>query len=694
MPRTAPVVGLALILAACATPGTPPPPAPAAPASPLPATRPLAQGIDPSIVDRSVSPCVDFYAYACGEWIRNTEIPADKSRWVRSFDVMREDNKERLHGVLESAAAGKVDPQDRFGQKVADLYAGCMDEEAVEASGLAQLREEWKRIDAVKDGPGLAAAVGRLHAQGAFPLFSVRATQDAKDSRQVIGNVVQGGLSLPDRDYYVKKDDRSDALRRDFLAHVERQLVLAGEPVPQAAADATAILGIESALAESAWTRVEMRDPNRVYNRLDLVGLRKAAPSFDWDGYLAALGAAGVSTFNASTPRELARIDELVRTTPPAAWRAYLRWHALAQAADLRALPRAMSEEAFWFQARHFSGEKAMQARWKHCVDVTDRLLGEALGQSFARRFFAGDARAKALSLVVGVQGAMGQRLSTVDWMDDATRARASEKLAAVNNKIGYPERWRDYSDLQIRRDAFLASALSASAFEVRRQIGLVGKPVDRAEWRMSTPTVNAYYSPPLNEIVFPAGILQPPLYTQGANDAVNYGAIGLVVGHELTHGFDDQGRQYDARGNLSDWWSPPVGAEFVRRASCVERQYSEYTAVEEVKLNGKLTLGENLADLGGLRLSLAAYQASRRGLPPEPPVGGYTPEQQFFLAHAQAWCAIVRPENVRLRAVTDPHSPPRWRVNGPLSNVPEFAEAFQCKAGDPMVRAIRCEVW
>ena len=691
MPRL-PVVGLAAFLAACATPR-----APEAPERPPPsssAAAPASPGIDPSIVDRSVSPCVDFYAYACGGWARRTEIPADKERWVRSFDVMREENRERLHGLLDAAAAGKVDPGDRFGQKVADLYAACMDEDAAERSGLAWLREEWTRLDAVKGGADVAAAVGRMHARGAFPLFSVRATQDARDSSQVIGNLVQGGLSLPDRDYYVRKDDASEALRQDFLAHVARQFVLAGEPSASAAADASATLAVEASLAESAWTRVEMRDPIRVYNRVDLAGLRRAAPTFDWEGYLAALGATGVSSFNATTPRALARIDELVRTAPPATWRAYLRWHALAQAADLRALPRALSEEAFRFRARHFTGEKSMPVRWKHCVEVTDRLLGEALGQAFARRFFAPNARAKAASLIAGVQGAMQRRISTLGWMDDATRARAQEKLAAMSDKVGYPERWRDYGAVRVRRDAFLASALSASAFEMRRQIGLVGKPVDRGEWRMTAPTVNAYYSPPLNEIVLPAGILQPPFYTHGANDAVNFGAMGLVVGHEMTHGFDDQGRKYDARGNLADWWSPPVGAEFVRRASCVENQYSGYTAVDDVKVDGKLTLGENLADLGGLGLSLAAYRASRAGLPPEPPVAGYSPEQQFFLAHAQAWCAIVRPENARLRAVTDPHSPPRWRVNGPLSNLPEFAEAFRCNVGDPMVRSDRCQVW
>src|SRR6266702_441382 len=627
----------------------------------------VATGIDPAIVDASVNPCVDFYDYACGGWLRSTEIPADKSRWTRSFDVMREQNKARLRGFLDAAAAGKGDPQDRYGQQVADLYGACMDEGAVEKTGLAQLRESWSKLDAGKD---------------------------AKAATKVIGVVEQGGLSLPYRDYYTKADEKSATIRKDLVAHVEQQLAAAGTPPAQAAAEAKAVLALETSLAGSYWTRTELRDPNRIYNRLDLPGLEKASPRFPWKGYLAALGADGLTTFNATTPPALVRMNELLASTPPEAWRAYLRWHVLSDSAALRALPKTLSDQAFWFRARHFTGEKAVPERWKHCVEVTDSLMGEAVGQAFVRRYFPGDAKAKALSLVGGIQGAMGQRLDTLPWMDDPTRARAREKLGAVVNKIGYPEKWRSYDGLVVRRDAFLASARAASALEVRRQLAKIGKPLDRTEWHMSPPTVNAYYSPPMNEIVFPAGILQPPFYTQRANDAVNHGAIGLVVGHELTHGFDDEGRQYDAKGNLTDWWTKTSGAEFDRRAACVEKQYGGYVAIDDVKLNGKLTLGENIADLGGLKLSHAAYVASRAGKPAEPKVGGFTPEQQFFLAHAQAWCQLIRPENARMRAMTDPHSPAQWRVNGPLSNMSEFAQAFQCKPGDAMVRAERCDIW
>jgi len=683
----------AALLAACATPK----PTPAPPPAPPPVARaaaPAAPGLDLAIVKAAASPCQDFYEYACGGWVEKTEIPADQSRWVRSFNVMQEENKAKLRTLLDGAAAGKVDPQDRHGQLVADLYAACMDEGAVERTGLAQLQAGWKAIEAVKDGKSLARVVGRLHAETVPAFFGLSSTQDAKDSTLVIGGLYQGGLSLPDRDYYTKADEKSAAIRKDFLAHVTKQLGAAGVKPAQAAAEAQAILALETSLAESHWTRVEMRDPVRLYNRLDLAGLKKAAPRFDWDGYLAALGIAGVTAFDVSTPKTVERLEAIIAKTPPAQWRAYLRWQVLADAASVRALPKALSDEAFWFRARNFTGEKAQPERWKHCVGLVDAGLGEALGQAFVRRHFPGEAKAKALELVKSVQGAMAVRIGGLAWMDAATRVKAHEKLGAIDNKIAYPDTWRSYDGLTVKRDAFFQGASAVAAFDMKRRLAQIGKPVDRSEWHMSAPTVNAYYNPQLNEMVFPAGILQPPFYTQGANDAVNYGAIGLVVGHELTHGFDDEGRQFDARGNLTDWWSKAVGEEFVKRADCVVKQYDAYPVIEEVKLNGQLTLGENLADLGGIALAYQAYQASRAGKPPEALVGGFTPEQQLFLAHAQAWCAKIRPENARLRAATDPHSNARWRVNGPLANLTEFAQAFQCKAGDPMVRAERCSIW
>jgi putative endopeptidase len=696
--RRSSLVLAATLAVACATP-TPPPP-PASPVSPIAeapryAPAPAAPGIDVSIVKASVDPCADFYDYACGRWIDQTPIPADQSRWVRSFNVIDEENKLKLRAILDAAAAGKVDSADRYGQAVADLYAGCMDEAAIEKTGLLQLQAAWKQVDGLRDAKSLSATLGRLHAESIGAVFGLGSTQDAKDSTLVVGAVYQfGTLSLPDRDYYTKEDEKSAAIRTDFVAHVEKQLTAAGAPAKQAAADAKAILELETTLARSHWTRVESRDPSNLYNRLDLAGLKKAAPHFDWDGYLAAVGLKGVTAFDVSTPRLIAALDGLVKDVKPATWRAYLRWRLLADAAGVRALPRAISDEAFWFQARNFTGEKAQPERWKSCVELVDGTLGQALGQAFVRRHFGGDAKQKSLALVTGVQAAMGKRIAALAWMDEATKLKASEKLVAVDNKIAYPDRWQSYDGLTIQRDAFYDSASAARAFELRRQLAKIGKPVDRTEWGMSPPTVNAYYNAQLNEMVFPAGILQPPFYTQGANDAVNYGAVGFVVGHELTHGFDDEGRQFDAKGNLTDWWSRAVGEEFLRRAECVVKQYDAYPVIDEVKLNGTLTLGENIADLGGLKLAFAAYQASRAGKLPEAPVGRYAADQQFFLAAAQVWCTQIRPENARLRAATDPHSNSRWRVNGPLSNLPEFARAFQCKAGDAMVRAERCDIW
>jgi putative endopeptidase len=639
-----------------------------------------------------VDPCDDFYAFACGGWLARTEVPPDRARWVRSFDVMRERNELRLKELLEGAAAAPgPDPSERM---AGDLYAACMDEPRIERNGLSDLRAEWRALEAVRDPASLSAAVGRLHRHGVFPLFRLGSRQDARDSSQVIGLVAQGGLSLPDRDYYLKDDARSAALRADFLAHVERELALAGLPAAQAREEARAVLEVETELARSHWTRTELRDPARIYNRLDLGGLRAAAPRWDWDRYLSAAGASGVSAFSATTPAALAGLDQLLLRTPPERWRAYLRWQVLSEAAAAWALPRALSEEAFWFHARHFGGEQVLPPRWRTCVDQVDDLLGEALGQLYVRRWFGGEARQEAAALLAGVEQALRRSVESRGWMDEPTRARALEKLGAMGGKVGYPARWRSYAGLVVRRTDYSGSVASARAFEERRQLGKIGRPPEREEWRMTAPTVNAYYSPALNEIAVPAGILQAPFFTSGANDAANYGAIGLVIGHELSHGFDDSGRRFDAGGNLSDWWTGPVAGEFERRAACIADQYSGYVVVDGLRLDGRLTLGENIADLGGLSLSWSAYQASRTGRPAEAEVEGFTPAQQFFLAHAQAWCERIRPENARLRVVTDPHSPGRWRVNGPLSSFPAFQEAFACKPGAPMVRAERCEIW
>jgi predicted metalloendopeptidase len=685
----------ALVTLACvARPPVPPPPPPAAAAPVTFAPPPAQPGIDPSLVKRDVDPCTDFYQFACGGWLERTTLPADRSTWSRSFDVMEEENKAKLRAILDAAVANGPAPEDRHGQQVADLYAACMDEAAVEKGGLISLLKAWNRLGAITEGKSFSATVGRLHAAGSGALFGIDTVQDARDSTQVIGHLAQGGLSLPDREAYLKTDAASAAVRADLVEHIRAQLAATGLSPGKAAGDARSVLEIETRIARSHWSEVEARDPQRTTTRLALADLKKAAPSFDWDGYLAALGAPGLVAFTVTAPQALVELERLLRSTTAAGWRGYLRWHMLAEAAQARALPRRLSDAHFWFRASHFTGEKAMPARWKHCVELTDGLMGEALGQAFVRRHFGGDARARALALVGGIQQAMGRRIDGLGWMDEPTRRQAREKLAAVENKIAFPETWRSYDGLVVQRDDLAASVEAARAFELKRRLAKAGRPVDRTEWDMSAPTVNAYYEPSRNEMVFPAGILQPPFYTAGANDAVNAGAIGMVVAHELTHGYDDEGRQYDGKGNLADWWSKPVAAEFDRRAQCVARQYAAYPAIDEVNVDGQLTLGENIADLGGLKLAHTAYRASRAGRPEEAPVGGFGADQQFFLAHAQAWCSKVRPEAARLLAGTDPHSPARWRVNGPLSNLPEFAAAFQCGPGAPMVRAERCDLW
>ncbi len=682
-------IALAAALAACKTAPSPPP-ATAASAKEAPL------GIDAALMDPRVDPCDDFYTYACGSWLAKTPIPDDQPRWSRGFTEVEDRNLKLLRDVLDSMARGDIDPKDPYGQKVADYYTACMDEASIEQRGSRDLAAAFAHLEALKEPSALARELALLHKNGVFAVFRLHSEQDSKDATRVIGEVSQGGLSLPDRDYYLKDDPKSAAIQQAYRAHVTRMLTLADVAPERAAADAEAVFALERSLAEAQWSRTEMRDPKRVYNPVDRQGLEKLAPRFNWSSYLEALSHPDLAAFSATTPQFLARVSALLETTKIETWRAYLKWHLLSSMAGARALPKAFFDEHFAFVAQSFTGAKRPEPRWKDCTRAVDHGLGEALGRAFVRRHFGPDAKQKTTELVAAVEEAMGKNLDALSWMDDATRSRAREKLAAVNNKVGFPDVIRRYDALIIEPASFFNSLLAARAFEVNRDLAKVGKPLDRNEWGMTPPTVNAYYNPSMNEMVFPAGILQSPFFVRGAPDAVNYGAVGMVVGHELTHGFDDEGRQFDARGDLSEWWSPKVSEEFDRRAACVARQYDGYTAVDDVKLNGRLTLGENLADLGGLKLAFAAYQASRAGKSPEPKVAGFTPEQAFFLGFAQTWCTAVRPEFARVRALTDPHSPPRWRVNGPLSNSAAFRQAFSCRDGSRMIRsgADQCEVW
>ncbi len=686
MRHPASAVALALALAACAKA----PPKSAAPAeSPLPP-------VDAAALDRSTSPCADFFQFACGGWLASTEIPPDRAYWHRGFLALEERNSRELRKILEAEAAGKIDPADRFPEKTAAFWASCMDEAGVEAHGLADLRAEWARIDAIRDRAQLADELARLRAAGLDAPLPMFADQDSKDATQVILTIAQGGLSLPDRDYYLKDDGKNAEIRKDFSAHLRRMLGLAGLPPQRVEADAAAVEAMERAMAETHWTRTEERDPERVYNRVDRAGLEKLAPAIPWPRFFAELGHPDLVAVNVTTPKFVAELGALFATGDLDAWKAYLRWHLLDDMAEARALPKAFVDERFRFQARSFTGAKELLPRWKHCVHATDEALGFALGQAYVRRYFGADGKDRTTHLVAEISNAMGRDLDRLGWMDAPTKQRAREKIAALVHKVGYPDVWRDYGSMQVTRDSYFRNVLAAGRYETKRQLDKVGKPLDRHEWIMTPPTVNAYYNPSMNEIVFPAGILQPPFFNKAAPETINYGAIGMVVGHELTHGFDDEGRKFDAHGNLTDWWTPEVAKEFDRRAECVVQQYDAYESVPGVHLNGKLTLGENIADLGGLKLAHAAMRAALDGKEPPPKVEGFDPEQQFFIGFAQSWCAKYRDENLRLRAVTDPHSPARQRVNGPLSNLPEFAKAFQCQEGQPMVRpaAQRCEVW
>ena len=648
--------------------------------------------LDEAAFDRTVPPCDDFFRFACGGWIAAHPIPADKPRWGR-FEELAEQNLLELRAILDAAVAGARDPRDRFADKVADFYGACMDEAAVERGGPRALAREWARIDAVADRGGLADELARLDRAGMDVPFAFTSGQDLKDATQVIAWLYQGGLGLPDRDYYLSQDARHVKIRAQYTAHVERMLALAGVPAGAAAAQAARILDFETAIAATHWTRAELRDPVRTYNRVDRAGLERLAPQFPWGRWLAGLGHPGITAVSVSTPRSVELVGRLFAEAPLPRWKAYLRWHVLSTAAGARALPRAFVEERFAFTSAAFTGAKELEPRWKACVKETDGALGEALGETYVRLHFGGEAKVRTARLVQEIEGALDRDLGDLAWMSPATRERAREKLRLVANKVGYPDRWRDYSALRLTRGDHFANVLAASAFEVERQLAKIGKPVDRGEWEMSPPTVNAYYSASLNEMVFPAGILQPPFWNRAAPDPVNLGAIGMVVGHELTHGFDDEGRKFDGHGDLADWWTAADAERFEARTRCLVRQYAGYEPAPGTHLDGELTLGENIADLGGVKLAWTALHA---GPPAHALLAGFTPDQQFFLGLAQVWCSETREPFARMLAVTDPHAPARFRVNGSLANTPAFARAFRCAAGSPMVRpaAEACEVW
>jgi putative endopeptidase len=641
-------------------------------------------GIEIDALDRKIDPCTDFYQFACGGWIAKNPIPSDRQSYS-SMAQLQERNLTILRTILETPGA------DGDRKKAADYYAACMDESQIETAGLAPIAPDLATIDEILNPDDLPVLVAHLHAFGVPVLFRFGAETDLNDASNAIASVDQAGLGLPDRDYYLKTDERSVDLRAKYVALVRQMFTLAGAPAEQAAADANAVLSLETAMATAMLDRVKRRDPAATQHRMTINELQALSPNFNWRKYAVAAEAPPLPTINVAVPEYLRALDTLVTPSAMNDLKAYLRWHVLRTSADL--LPKAFADASFAFFNRTLTGQQAPAPRWRRCVADTDAQLGEALGQAFVEQAFGPQAKADTLQMVRDIKNAMRQDIDAAPWMSGETKKAAIAKLDAVVDRIGYPDQWRDYSSVRVTRDDALGNRERARAFTRKRTLAKIGQPVDRAEWSMTPPTVNAYYSPDRNNINFPAGILQPPFYRSGRDAAVNYGGAGSVIGHELTHGFDDQGRKFDGQGNLRDWWTPADGKAYDERASCVADQYSGYTVAGDTRINGRLTLGENTADDGGARLALMAYLAGP-GAKAKDKLDGFTPEQRFFLGFAQKNCGVSRPEAERLQAQTDPHSATRYRVNGPVSNMPEFAKAFSCKANAPMVRTTACRVW
>jgi putative endopeptidase len=652
---------------------------------------PYTPALDVAAMDKSADPCANFYKYSCGTWNKTNPMPADQAVW-NVYSKLTTENQRYLWGILEQASQPS-ESRTPLQRQVGDFFAACMDESSIEKAGNTPLKPALDQLATLKALNQIPVFLARQHLAlgGGDMLFGYGSNQNFENSSEVISFASAGGLGLPDRDYYTKTDAKSEEKRKKYVEHVQKMLQLLGDQPAIAAAEAKNVLAIETEFAQASLTQVEKRDPYKLFHKLTLAQLQALTPSFSWADYFEVLGTPPSATINVTEPAFFQDLQKQFRKRPISEWRTYLRWHLIHEAAPFLSQPFVSAN--FDFYSHYLRGTPQQKPRWKRCVQYVDNNLGEALGQVFVSKTFTPETRKSAQAMTKEIEAAMQSEIEQLPWMGAATKAKALEKLHAIVNKIGYPEKWRDYSSIAVRRDDFEGNVVRAAAFEAKRQLFKIGKPVDRGEWGMTPPTVNAYYDPQMDDINFPAGVLQPPLFDPKMDDAPNYGNTGATIGHELTHGFDDEGRQFDAKGNLKDWWTKQDADEFTKRAECIASQYSQYTVVDDIKINGHLTLGEDTADLGGTLLAFIAWKHATKSQDLKP-IEGFTPDQRFFIGVAQWACGDERPENKRANAITNPHSPDEYRINGVVSNMPQFANAFSCKVGQPMVRPSACKVW